>query len=184
MEKQKTESFHELTPRQAGEYLRNVAQALEEGHLGLEDLDLDWQQIHKLELKLVNRAGEIGLKTKVKPWVQDSGKKRKKDSVKSSQAGDKGRPFKALKKEMEKTFKAIRSSVQDGASPSLKEAQDLHSQAEEMQQKAGRNQEGYSAFLELTAGFVKSAEEGDLGRAGRLIQDMRQAEKDCHARFK
>ncbi len=186
MEKQKTESIHELTPRQAGEYLRNVAQALEEGHIGLEDLDLDWQQIHKLELKLVNRDGDVGIKTKIEPWVQKSGKKKKqkRDSAPDGKAGEKGRPFKALKKDMEKTFKGIRSSMQQGGSPPLEDARELHSQAEEMQQKAGRNQEGYSAFLELTAGLVQSGEEGDPERGRRLIQDMHQAEKDCHARYK
>jgi len=184
MEKHKTESIQELTPRQAGEYLRNVAQALEEGHVGLEDLDLDWQQIHKLELKLVNRDGDVGLKTKLEPWVHKSGKKKKRDSAPDRKAGEKDRSFKALKKEMEKTFKGIRSSVQQGGSPNLEDARELHSQAEEMQLKAGRNQEGYSAFLELTAGLVQSGEEGDPERGRRLIQDLNQAEKDCHARYK
>jgi len=182
MDKHKKESIHELTPGQAGEYLRSVARALEEGHVGLEDLDLDWQQIHKLELKLVNRDGDVGLKTKIEPWVQKSGKK--KDSAPDRKAGEKGRPFKALKKEMEKTFKGIRSSVQQRGSPSPQEARELHSQAEEMRQKAGRNQEGYSEFLEQTAGLVQAVEEGDQERASTLIRDMRQAEKDCHARYK
>jgi XXXCH domain-containing protein len=185
MDKQRTESVHELTPGQAGEYLRSVARALEEGHVGLEDLDLDWQQIHKLELKLVNRDGDVGLKTKIEPLIQKPGKKRKKDFAPDRSPGaEQGRPFKALKKEMEKTFKGIQTRVQKGGLPSLHEAQELHSQAEEMRRKAGRDQEGYTAFLEQTRGLVQAVEQGDRERVSTLIRELHQAEKDCHARSK
>ena len=182
MGKNKIESVSELTPEEAARFLRDIASSLESGRVDLGNGGLDWDAIRKLKLKLRNSEGHVSLKAEVKPHVD----RPKREPHKSGQGvGSKARqrPYKAVKKDMEKTFRGIQSALQQEGLPTPKEARDLHGQAREMLQQAGRDRDGCRAFLELTEAFVQAVQEEDRQRCRDLVRELERAEQKCHARF-
>ena len=181
MGREKMGSIHKLSTGEAARYLRDIADSLERGRMDVDNAALEWNEIRELEVSLQNRDGQVSLKTEIKPWT---GSRQGKD--KDSGPGDKNRgkqkPFKALKKNMEKTFKGIRSSLQQDSLPSPEQARDLQEQALEMERQAGPGREEYLAFLRLAESLAQAVTDGDLERARDLAGDLERAEKECHAK--
>lgn len=185
MSRKKVTSQEDLSPQEAASFLRNLAQALEKGHLNLQDVDLDWEKISKLKLELKNIDGHIKLKTKVKPEAADSGPKDQKvmaeevdqvSAAKTSEPAKAKTGFKPLKKMMQKTLASIEAPLQHNEQPALADVQALADHAGEMLQYAGQNLELYNKFQDKTRELLQAAQEANLTQiqALVLVQDIKQ----------
>ena len=183
MSKDKIEFIHKLTTDEAARYLRDIADSLENGSMDLDSSGLEWNEIRELEMSLQNRDGRVSLKTEVKPWTKHR-KGKHKDFGPGDTTGGRQKPFKALKKDMEKTFKGIRSSLRQDSLPTPEEARELQEQALEMERQAGPGREEYLAFIRLAEGLAQAVTDGDLERSRGLLGDLEGAEKECHAKCK
>ncbi|MFO8033019.1 MAG: GAK system XXXCH domain-containing protein [Desulfohalobiaceae bacterium] len=181
MSNTKQEAKLQLDTQQAAQFLRSMANALENGQANLEDLELDWEHIHQLELKLRKREDHVDLKAKVKPDNQMQ-QSPKKTSTKNKDSGQGG--FKPLKKDMQKTFQRIKASQKQGALPELEDIQALQHMAEQMCQLAGPEIQEYASFQDKTRLLLEATQQENHEQSQSVIQDLVAAEKNCHAKFK
>ncbi|MFP4670947.1 MAG: GAK system XXXCH domain-containing protein [Desulfohalobiaceae bacterium] len=182
MSSPKKQAQQQLSIQQAAQVLRETAQALEQGQVNLQDLQLDWESISKLELKLRNRQGQIELKTKVKT---DSSKNQGQDQQGAEQdPAPAQKKFKPLKKEIAQIFDRIKAKGQQNELPELQDTKYLFSLADEMCHFDATNSKEYTSFRDKTHRLSQAVEDGQPERAEVLIQELAQAEKKCHAKFK
>lgn len=184
MSKDKLEFIREMSTEEAARFLRQLASSLENGRVELDNAVLGWEDIRKLKLKLRNSEGRISLKTELKSRHKKGLKLQRWSTSHMERKGGRQKPFKALKKEMESTFRAIQSSLQQGSLPHAEQARNLHEQALQMLQHADRGQDGYGSFLELTQELEHAVQEENLERCRNLARDLEQSERECHSRLK
>ncbi len=188
MNKKKVTSIQEISTAEAVQFLRDLAQALESGHLNLQDVDLDWERIRKLKLELKNIDGQIKLKTKVKPEQEAPGQKIREQKIaqapseKNLGSVQAKEGFKPLKKQMQKTWNRIEGQLQQNARPETSDVQTLDNQALKMLQYAGQDQELYRKFLGKTRELVQATKQDNSALIQTLIQDLKQTKKSCHGK--
>jgi XXXCH domain-containing protein len=181
---------HEFSPAEAADYLRQLAQALEEGHISLDQRDMLLEGEVKVSRSLKDKAGQgpvhmrlkldfhmhpaLGRTLPVEPPGQEGPIAGQEAKV----------SFKQVKKDLSRHFKAVKKARQAGEMPPLEEVEGLAWAGRLMCGFGGKGDEFFSRFLEKLKALEEAAQAGrgpDLDRALGALGDYK---RQCHSKRK
>lgn len=189
-----------MSPQEAAEFLRGLADSLESGHLDMGELELELDQSIKVKQSVKNKGGKVSFKLKLKyekltaPLA--AGADQAPASLFSSQALEgapaalegeqvRERPsYKQLKKEMGKVFKLITKPLAEGALPGADTVAGFLAQCQLMTSYPGRGDEHYADFLAQAEALSVAVAAGQLEEARQAAAGLEAAKKSCHAQYK
>lgn len=187
-----------MSPQEAAEFLRGLADSLESGHLDMGELELELDQSIKVKQSVKNKGGKVSFKLKLKyeklsaPLAagQAPASLFSSQAVEGAPAAPEGeqvreRPsYKQLKKEMAKVFKLITKALAEGALPGADTVAGFLAQCQLMTSYPGRGDEHYADFLAQAEALSAAVAAGQLEEARQAAAGLEAAKKACHAQYK
>lgn len=198
MDNPKQDKFkHQFSPAEAADYLRQLADALEQGHISLRSEELELEGNVKVKQKLKTKSGKATLKINLKivapipPMVPAAGAGEGFVEITSEaeapfEGGDKKTSYKKLKKAMGKSFGSLKDIRKQGGVPSTGDTAAFAAQAREMCTfaKSKYGPESYSRFLAALDRLEAAATDGDLQTLDAALSDLGACRSDCHDKYK
>jgi XXXCH domain-containing protein len=142
------------------------------------DLDGALNKLPKLTPKAAEVAAEEGDELIEASEIQAT-KAMKRPS--ENRAGKDKSSFKSVKKDMSRSFKAIKKSLADVTMPSKEDIETFALDCEEMTTYPGKSEEHYQDFLHHVGDMKTAAQKGDHEALARAIAEIGAMKKTCHS---
>jgi len=168
----------QLTRSEAADLLRKMADTLEDGSDDVAGFGVSLAELVKFKIKIdlgVDDALEVKFTGKGAKICQDG------EICGSCVVCE---SYSSLKKRMQAYFKALRESVAAGELPSREIVSVFLTDSERMITFHGYGDEFYPAYEALTTKLRQAFDAEDLAETARVVAELAQARKDCHARYK
>jgi len=199
---------HQFSPAEAADYLRQLADALEQGHIALRSEELELEGDVKVKQELKTKSGKATLKINLKivaPMpvaapeataeaapVQGETQSEAEGFVEITPQEDdpgesEGKPsYKKLKKAMSKSFGNLRAMRKEGNLPTAEDVAVFADQGREMctfeSDKYGP--ESYADFLAALDKLEAASVAGDDQALDAALSDLWACRSDCHKKYK
>ncbi len=180
---------HAFSPAEAAGYLRQLARALEEGLITLDERDMLLEGEVKVKESLKDKKGEGPVHLRLKmdlhmhpalgetlPLAPPEDGQSRRQQTKVS--------YKQVKKDLSRHFKAVKKARRDGAMPSPEEVEGLSWAGRLMCSFSGKGEEFFPRFLEQLEALEQAAERGDAASLDQALQALAGFKKDCHSKLK
>lgn len=161
----------ELPLDQIAVLLHQTADGLAAGTLALGDDVHDLSGLRALDLGIELRGASARLRLKGK-------------AQRSARATRPGDSYRALKKGMSHTWKALRRSARDGALPDPAIVQRFVEQGQAMMQHPDKGAAFFPAFTHALQALQRAADEGDAEAWGQALAQVDKLRKAAHRRYK
>ena len=179
-----------LSPREAAAYLHRLAADLMHGRVEVGSREsalageVDLRQSHSFNSDGTSVEVKIRFKT-TGPWLGP-------DTVLSSVASggpvggeaDEAPPVPELKREMQRLYKDIRSSLEFGNLPSPESVASFCEKAESMTSPPMGGADNFPEFLEQVDLLAEASRAGDMSALESALGELGRMMKECHAKFK
>jgi XXXCH domain-containing protein len=173
---------------EAAAFFRWLGDGLAAGRLERDGVRTDLAGCAKLRLAVDPEPdGSLDVSLKIKypknhPAPAAPGRPAARAAAKAGPAAATG--YKALKKRMGKSFRAVRSALEAGAEPGAGDVRAYLDDGRRMCTFPGKGDPMYPGFLSALDRFEAALAAGDAAGALRLAGEMQRMKKECHARFK
>lgn len=208
MEKKQRKYNQAMSISQTADFLRKMADGLEQGFLNFESETFQWDDISKIKLTFKNHESLVLVKTKLKGEpgadieveLRDSDKSTTEEYLdeldelgeldendENSLQVENAEPeisYKKLKKRMKKSFKAIHVDLKNGNMPQDQEMERFLEDCKLMTNYTGYGDEYYPVFNEAAEQMRKAWQANYLNDLTTAFQDMVKIMKVCHDRYK
>ena len=181
---------HDFSPAEAADYLRQLAQALEEGHISLDQRDMLVEGEVKVSRSLKDKAGQGPVHMRLKfdfhmhpalgrtlP-VEPPGPERPIAGQETKVS------FKQVKKDLSRHFKAVKKARQAGEMPPLEEVEGLGWAGRLMCGFSGKGDEFSPRFLEKLEALEEAAQNGEAASLGQALQALGDYKRQCHSKLR
>ncbi|MBU4275489.1 MAG: GAK system XXXCH domain-containing protein [Proteobacteria bacterium] len=195
---------HQFSPAEAADYLRQLADALEQGHIALRSEELELEGDVKVKQELKTKSGKATLKINLKivapipvaaPEITPAQGEAQGDnegfveitSTEEELAESEGKvSYKKIKKALGKSFGSLKSIRKEGGIPSLADASAFLAQAREVCtfDKAKYGSENYPRFLAALDRVEDALAAGNGSALDEALDEVGQCKSDCHEKFK
>lgn len=195
---------HRFSPAEAADYLRQLADALEQGHIALRTEDLELEGDVKVKQALKTKSGKATLKINLKIVAPMPGDVPEAEAAQGEAQGEsegfveitapeeepaesEGKAsYKKTKKALAKSFAVLKSIRKEGGMPSLAEASSFLAQAREMCafDKAKYGSENYPRFLAALNRVEDALAAANGSALDEALDEVGQCKSDCHDKFK
>jgi XXXCH domain-containing protein len=170
-----------LSREELGQYLHTLADAVQNA-AGMHDHRLALLQtaFEKLELKCKRETNGFGITLKLKADSREIPPKKKTPAASARPSGS----YKALKKEMQATFKQLGLKIAQNQIP---DGQLLHTFQKEVIEMIGfpdRGEPHYDAFEAACRRLVEACQNNQMDEMRQAFEALKKMKKDCHARYK
>ncbi len=183
-----------LTPAQAAQLLRELANNLEQGNLEFGQVAVELDDFFKVKQSVRTKSDRVCFKLKLKyeKRLYPAGHVAKgiHPLLESDQDDEDEAPegrrigYKPLKKSMGRAFKDLLRSLALGADPDLDKVKAFCAQCYLMTSFPGKGDEHYGSFRSLTDRLLAAAQNADQKEALAAAMAMEEMKKACHARHK
>ncbi|MCB2190821.1 MAG: GAK system XXXCH domain-containing protein [Deltaproteobacteria bacterium] len=196
----KNKTKHRFSPAEAADYLRQLADALEQGHLELRSEDLELESDVKVKQELKTKSGKATLKVNLKivapmpepeseeaPLQEDTQGFVEITAPDQETADSEGKTsYKKLKKAMAKSFSNMKKARKEGGMPEAADASVFVASAREMctVDKAKYGSENYPRFLAALDSLEAALAADDGPAADEALAELGQCKSECHDKFK
>ena len=186
MDKAKQKLKQTLTDQETVEFLRNLAQGVENGSLEFNEARIPWNEVSKIEITFKNQGNQIEVKSKLKseppPDIEidldDSGPDKPGQEKKPRPS------YKNLKKRMKRTFKIILVSLARDSLPTEEKMRIFVRDCRLMVGYSGYGDEYYPQFLQEVQDMEEAFNHENLHDLKQAVTRISQSMKDCHSRHK
>ena len=186
MEKAKQKLRQTLTDQETVEFLRNLAQGIENGSLEFNEARIPWNEVSKIEITFKNQGNLIAVKSKLKSETSPDMEGDLDDSG-PDKTGQEKKPrpsYKNLKKRMKRTFKIILVSLARDSLPPDEKIKAFVRDCGLMSGFSGYGNEYYPQFLQEIQDMEEAFNENDLQSLKEAVSRISRSMKDCHSRHK
>lgn len=167
-----------LSRSEAADLMRKLADTLEQDSDDLSEYGISLAELVKFKIKV-----DLGQDDTLE--VKFTGKGLKVCGADDScGSGVVCESYSKLKKRMQVYFKAMRESVARAEMPSREIVSVFLSDSETMMTYSGYGDEFYPAYADLCVRLRTAFDEENLAETTSLVNEMAQAKKTCHARYK
>lgn len=172
---------------EAAAYLRQIADALEQGHIKFAETELDIEGAVEIKSALKSRRKGTTLKMKIL-FAPNEGTESVKDEaaadipVETNGNGD--LPYKKLKKRMGAGFKKIKTHLKNDRMPPPADLEPFYLDCLAMIDYPGKGDEYYPRFKKAALRMMEMARAQDPTGFTTTIEAIDQMRKDCHAEYK
>jgi XXXCH domain-containing protein len=168
----------QLSREEAADLLRKLADTLEQDSDDLGEYGISLAELVKFKIKV-----DLGQEDTLE--VKFTGKGLKVCGAEDPcGSGIVCESYSKLKKRMQVYFKAIRESVTRAEMPSREIVSVFLSDSEKMVSFHGYGDEFYPAYMELCDRLRESCDSEDLAATAAVVEELIQAKKVCHDRYK
>lgn len=170
-----------MSREELGQYLRTLADAMQNA-VTMDDQRLALLQtdFEKLELKCKRETNGFGLTLKLKA---DLGGAPLKGKTRAASV-DPSEAYKALKKEMQTTFKQIAARIAANQIPDTPLIGTFQEASRAMVRYPNRGEPHYEAFETACRRLVSACQGNQMNDMRRAFATLKRMKKDCHARYK
>lgn len=191
---------HQFSPAEAADYLRQLADALEQGHIALRSEELELEGDVKVKQELKTKSGKATLKINLKivapipvaaPEITPAqGEKEGFVEITAPEeepAESEGKAsYKKTKKALAKSFASLKGIRKEGGVPSLADASAFLAQAREVCtfDKAKYGSENYPRFLAALNRVEDALAAANGSALDEALDEVGQCKSDCHEMFK
>lgn len=192
-----------LAPEEVGSFLRRLADGLDTGVLGISDVSVELAGYSQLRVAVDAENGICRVKLKVRHPKTESrleyaegvfvgGDARLAESETSgspepaAQGAKTGKmpDYDDLKERMDKDFKAMRETLEQGALPDPVQARRFVADSSLMTSYPGKGDEFYPEYDQAVQRFVTAMEHGGLQEVRDAVDVLRSLKKRCHDIYK
>jgi XXXCH domain-containing protein len=185
----------DLPPSEAASFLRQLADALDEGVVRFNERDLEISGLVKVNESLKSKNGADQLQVKLKflsaaPMDETADEPLDQEEATEEKSASKDKPkgkrpsYKTLKKSMSKLFKEIRQAAQDGQVPPAETVAQFCGMARQMITYPGKGDEYYPAFAEKVDQLESAAAAGDAAAVAEAHAALKEMRSSCHDKHK
>jgi XXXCH domain-containing protein len=184
----------ELSPRETASFLRQLADALEDGRVRFreQELELSGQVRVDEALKSKDDAEQLQVKitllcaapVAVTPAGEETAPAVEQKAAPAPAPEAKRPSYKKLKKAMAKVFKEIRQATQEGGLPPAEAVAEFCRQGRLMITYPDKGDEYYPAFAAGVDRLEKAAADGDLDAFSQAYNDLKEMRSSCHDKYK
>ncbi|SDB08448.1 XXXCH domain-containing protein [Desulfonatronum thiosulfatophilum] len=177
------------TQEQLAEMLRTMADAMVHGRLRLENVEVDWKDVQKINLAIRNAAGMAEVKLKIAsgarcmviPGKEDDGPAKIETEL--SETAIPSDSYGSLKKRMRKSFKNIMYALHDNTWPAQSDIDGFIQDSALMVRYPGKGDEFYPAYSEAVAVFQEAVRVRDLDAAYQAAHSLNSLKTQCHKKY-
>lgn len=193
-----------LTPEQAADYLRQMADHLEQGQVvfGADSLELEGVVLVREKLKAKGHGAQLKLKLKLE--VQDhsaqpaprprpakaqakpksQAKPAKATAKPQAAAADQTEDYKGFKKDLNAALKQIKQAMDSGEAPDASRIKGFCDACDRLITFPGKGEANYQAFAQKISALRQAAQAGDPAAIKQALDQMRAMKSACHKQFK
>lgn len=189
------------SPEQLAEILRSMADAMEQGRLSLENVDVEWNEVEKIALSVRNAAGMADVKIRIssshgavelpedvdEDLVEDElGQDQVGELVEAQPRSKRGKPrggYGSLKKRMKQSFKTIIYALHEQTWPPMAVIDEFLRDSADMVLYPGKGDEFYPAYSEAVADFAQAVQKQDLEAAFEAAHLLNTLKTRCHKKY-
>lgn len=186
----KNEIEHEFSPAEAADYLRQLAQALEEGHISLDQRDMLLEGEVKVRRSLKDKAGQGLVHMRLKfdfhmhPALGRTLSVEPPGQAKPITGQETKVSFKQVKKDLSRHFKAVKKARQAGTMPPPEEVEGLGWAGRLMCGFRGKGDEFFPRFLEKLKALEEAAQDGRASVFDQALRELSGYKRQCHSKLK
>jgi len=170
-----------LSREELGDYLHTLADAVQKAtETHDQELALLQTAFERLELKCKREANGFGLTLKLKAESREIHSKGKTPVASAAPAGS----YKALKKEMQTTFKQIGVRIAANQIPGEQLIRTFQKEVIEMIGFPDRGEPHYDALGAACRRLVEACQGRRMDEMRQAFESLKRLKKDCHARYK
>ncbi len=193
---------HQFTPAEAADYLRQLADALERGHIALSSEDFELEGEVKVKQEMKTKSGKATLKIKLKivapvppempeqcegvAEITPEGAEGEAAAEDEPAAEEELPSYKKVKKSMSKTFNALKNLRKQQNLPSADEVAAFTALARQMcafeEEKYGSEQ--FPRFLAALEQLESAVAAGEAQAIDEALVELTACRTDCHKAFK
>ena len=191
---------HQFTPAEAADYLRQLADALERGHIALSSEDFELEGEVKVKQEMKTKSGKATLKIKLKivapvppempapceGVAEITPEEEGEGEGAEPSAGEELPSYKKIKKAMTKTFNALKNLRKQQNLPSVDEVAAFTALARQMcafeEEKYGSEQ--FPRFLAALEQLESAVAAGEAQAIDEALVELTACRTDCHKAFK
>lgn len=200
---------HRFSPAEAADYLRQLADALEQGHIALRSEELELEGEVKVKEALKTKSGKATLKVNLKivapapetvaepAAVQEESPAEAQDESSGfveitspeeepPQEGEGKASYKKTKKALGKSFGNLKEARKQDQMPPAEEAAAFLNLARQMCDfdKAKYGSENYPRFLAAVDSLEAALAAGDAAAVDQTLAELGQCKSECHDKYK
>jgi XXXCH domain-containing protein len=170
-----------MSREELGQYLHTLADAVQNAaEMDDQRLALLQTAFEKLELKCKRETNGFGLTLKLKAEL---GGTPVKEKTRVASVGPSG-SYKALKKEMQTTFKQIGAKITTNQIPNAPLIRTFQKEIRAMVRYPDRGEPHYEAFEAACRRLVSACQGNQMDEMRQAFEALKRMKKDCHARYK
>ena len=180
-----------LSVQEAAEFLREIADGMEKGNIEVDNHQMEVNPYHYISVSYKQDIDKnnFSFKFKYKGRAQKQTYAHQPESEsKTSEAQEltakKKEKYDDLKERMEKEFKSIQETVQDGQLPNADLVTSFVQDSKKMCQYPDKGDKYYPRYLEAVDFFEKAFSEEDLSTLEKSLGLLDQLKEECHDRYK
>ncbi|MFZ5587920.1 MAG: GAK system XXXCH domain-containing protein [Thermodesulfobacteriota bacterium] len=188
-------SERSLTPAEAAEMLRRLAQQFETGSVEIGPVTVELDQLLEFKQSVKTKPDKVSFKLKLKyekslmpaGLAPEGHPALTGDEEEEEFEGEEalGRPkYKSLKKHMSSSLKAIKASLGRGELPEVEVVHSLTHDCHLMCTFPGKGDAHYPEFIALADALLAAAEAGDLAGVQQALTGLDARKKACHGDHK
>lgn len=181
----KHKSEQVLSTEQLPEFLRGLADALQNGALEIGGARVEVSALLKLGIEAKFEAGGLRVKLKARtPAPLASAPHEPLAAQSAAPRGSRRESYGRLKKRMKRDFNALRQAAQIGGLPPAPLLEAFLADCERMISYPGKGDEDYPVYAKASAALAKAAESGDLEAVRTALAALNALKHSCHAKHK
>ena len=184
---------HELTPEAAAHYLRQLADALDQGRVKINQTDQELEGVIGVKGSVRNKAGRTALRLKLKftgiseLTADEAVMVEEADAAIESETASPDEPetsYKKLKKRMSRRLRALSKQAEEGVMPGLEDVEAFYTDCRAMTGFPGLGDEYYDRFNEGARVMLEEAKSGRPEGLGQALEALKAMRKECHSLYK
>ncbi|MFH1061216.1 MAG: GAK system XXXCH domain-containing protein [Pseudomonadota bacterium] len=189
-------SERSLTPAEAAEMLRRLAQQFEAGSVEIGPVTVELDQSLEFKQSVKTKPDKVSFKLKLKyeKILMPAGLAPEGHPALAGDVDDEeeiegeevlGRPkYKSLKKHMSSSFKALKANLGRGELPEMAVVQSFVRDCHLMCTFPGKGDDYYPAFMAAADALLAAVEAGDLAAIQQAMASLDAQKKSCHSDHK
>lgn len=192
----KKKAKHLFSREEAVEYLRRLADQLENGAIQISNEEMEFEGLIKVKESLKSKKGKTSVKVQFKVSTEEMPPAEEEGAApeaKADEAGPEAEPekdqhpsYKKLKKAMGKLFKAMGEALDKDAEVSPADIAAFCDQAMQMTtyKDEDKGQAAYPEFEAAVQAFRAAGESGEAAAVKKAYDELEARKKACHKEFK
>ncbi|MCB2187007.1 MAG: GAK system XXXCH domain-containing protein [Deltaproteobacteria bacterium] len=180
-----------MTPMQAADFLRRLAQQLEAGHLETGGVEVATEGSLKVKQSLRSKGDRVVFKVKLKYEkaaahpVSATGDPLPPAPAEEGAPEEGGRPsYKKLKKSLASDFKSLKTALDAGQTPAPELCRQVAGQCRQACDYPDKGDDNYPTWRELADRLETAGEAGSLADLQAIHAELRELKSACHKNHK